>query len=82
MEIDLFGRDKARPLKEMHRISRYLLLSFTLYIRFLYILMSFWPDCETILPPALSQGRRCLAVLESRSDCPVIHHVTLTPGAQ
>lgn len=40
------------------------------------------PAVKHILPPALSQGRQCLAALESRSDYPVIHHVTLTPGAQ
>ena len=43
-------------------VSRcYLLLSFTLHILSGFIWMSFWPYCETILPPSLSQGRQGLA---------------------
>lgn len=58
-------------------------LSLALCIRFVFIVMSSSaPAVKHILPPALSQGRQCLAALESRSDYPVIHHVTLTPGAQ
>lgn len=75
MKIDLCARGSGGTLRGPYCIGRHPLLSLTLLLLRCPLPA---PVRETILPP----GRRGLAVSESRSDCPVIHHVTLTPGAQ
>lgn len=66
----------------MISISCYLLLSLTLLSCFTFIFVSFWANHKTFPPAAPSLGQWCLTALESWSDYPVIHHVTLTSKAQ